>query len=113
MQYLLLNITAAFGLLIGLLVSFLANDERIASKKYLRFFVIPIPQYVVCAVLGIIFAISSMTNYFFLVISLIFLYSIPTGSFLFVNKKTKELIFAFAAFVASSIIINLFTTFLF
>ncbi len=113
MQYLLLNITTAFGLLIGMLISFIANDEQISSKKYLRFFVMPIKQYFVYFILGAIFAISSITSYFFLTCAIIFIYSVPVGSFLFVSKKTKELFFAFAAFVFSSLIIKLVTTFLF
>lgn len=112
-QYTLITLTTIAGLFLGALISWLATDEIKLSKKYLALAVLPITPEITYAVLGIIFALFSNSTFFSITASIIFLYNIPAGSNLFVEKKQNKLVTAGVAFIVSAFVTKLVTTFLF
>lgn len=107
-QYILISITTILGLGFGVLVSYLTPDEQKSAQKYFRKIILPFAQEKVFATLGILFALSSLSRYFFLATVIIFLYSIPVASFLFSNKKNKELVKAARTFILAAVAVRLF-----
>lgn len=111
-QYFAIILSMTVGLPAGVIVSHLAKDEQALLKKQLKKFVLPIRQEIVYAVFAIIFAAVSQTNYLALA-TIIFLYGILAGSFLFVQNRIRELVGAGIIFVICSMLASAATTFLF
>lgn len=112
-QYTLITLTTIAGLFLGALISWLATDERQLSKKYLALAVLPITPEITYAILGIIFALFSDSAFFSITASIIFLYNIPTGSNIFVEKKQNKLVTTSGTFILCAFVTKLVTTFLF
>jgi len=106
-QYSLFSIATSSGLFAGAIISRLTQNEQKNEQAYLKKIVLPFRQENIFTLLGIIFAFLSPSRYFFLTATLIFLYSIPVGSFLFTQKNNKELFSTAGIFVLATIAFRL------
>lgn len=105
-QFIMLSAATMLGLLAGTIISWIAKDEQSKARKYLGKIIIE-RQQKIFSTLGLVFAFMSQTKYFLLTSTIIFLYSILAGSFLFVEKKHKEIIASAAYFVLIAIVFKL------
>ena len=105
-QFAGLSMAIMLGLLAGAIISYLAKDEQLKIKNHLGKIIVERQQRVY-STMGLVFAALSQTKYLLLASTIIFLYSILAGSFLFLEKKYKEIAYSAAYFVLVAIVFKI------